>query len=295
MSYSQCKSRSMIISGYDFPLVKLPSWLEALLAGCEVFLALSLVPLSGKKQSRMKWATFLAFIVLITVQIVLGDLGRIVNFFIVGEKNTYYIVFNVIAPILRMSISVLTVIEEFYTVRFAHIIFGGASDRQKTMMVRRKDKVAPYFMLGILLILCILGATLIDCSTARWYLSQGREGRGFLKQSRGGEEGLMALLAVCALVMVLSLDIYQEHGRIQSGKWKLGPIEARSVNLRVTAYGIGVWVIFVLWLLVTALPGYSEEVYVTAITTLSLPAIGVMTELHKIAKFGFYSDDTFTS
>ena len=150
-------------------------------------------------------------------------------------------------------------------------------------------------MLGILLLLCALGVTLIDCSTARWYLVQSYEGRGFSKQNEGGEQGLLALLAVCALVMVLILDIYQEHGRIQNGKWKLGPIEARSVNLRVTAYGIGVWVIFVLWLLVTALPGYSEALYATAITTLSLPAIGVMTELHKIAKFGFYSDDTFTS
>ena len=291
-----------------------PFWqkIEIAFAVVEVILTFALVHCSSRRESKSKWVWWWTFLFIVVAQWALGDLSRLVNYAI--HRGPYPGIFSdgqfvelssfvtdVIAPILKGIIAIPTVVEEYYTAKYAHMLYnnnkmeeGGEEDVEGIRTVPRADKVVPFTLLGILLLLYGIGLTFVWKKTAKWYLGgRGEEnvGRGMCDKS--GEEGVLVLFAVVVLVMVLCFDIYQERYRVKHGEWKGGVRKARAVNLRITAYGVAVWGLLVVWLIIFGLPNYFQLHYVAAMTTLGLPALGVMTELYKIGRYGFGSTESF--
>lgn len=293
ISEQKCNARNYRYGMHasDFAWVQPPLWVEMLIASVDLLLVAILVNFSKHKHSTKKWIAFFALVTSLIAQAIIGDLGRLIKF-MKNPGGTEANVLNLAMPLTRAFLTACTITEEFLTVRYAHMLYG-QDDSNGSKHSRKREQIVAFVMLVILVALFVTGLTLTSCKTARFYMTSSNMGRGDADNQETKPAATDTALTVCAVGLLLTtliLDIYQEVYRIRHNKWKFGPTKTTWASLRVTSYATAGWMLLVLWICVKGLPDYYSAIYVGAVTTLALPATGVMTELYKIGKYGMSLD-----
>lgn len=292
ITMKECERRSKGNSGnpgedIDLAWIKPPIWAEIIILSVDLLLATSLAHYSKYKKSRAKWILFLALTLSLVIQILIGDLGRLINLLSYnGVRSVHQFAIFLAMPIVRAILTAITLGEEYLTVKYAHTLFGQSSGNESNDNGGTRRKLTCFALLGVLISLFFIGLSLMSCRTSRFYMSPSGRTRGTSGGYWGNEQPAVTIFAAVLLAMTLLLDLYQEIHRIRHGAWKLGSATTMRVNLRVSTYATAGWTALVVWVCVTGLPGYYPLMYTGVVTTLALPALGVVTEIYKIGKYG---------